>query len=76
MKKPLLFLMAVAFIPIHLWAQTVDFKGITPEQIPAGTKVIPKYAFQNRIDLVEVTIPEGVEVIEEDAFNDDDDDNE
>ena len=69
MKKLLLFLMAVAFIPIHLWAQTVDFKGITPEQIPAGTKVIPKYAFQNRIDLVEVTIPEGVEVIEEDAFN-------
>jgi hypothetical protein len=68
MKKLLLFLMAVAFVPIHLWAQTVDFESITPEQIPAGTKVIPKYAFQNRIDLVEVTIPEGVEVIEEDAF--------
>lgn len=68
MKKLLLFLMAVAFIPIHLWAQTADYSGITPEQLPAGTKVIPEFAFQNRTDLVEVTIPEGVEIIEAQAF--------
>lgn len=30
--------------------------------------MIPKYAFRNRTDLVEVTIPEGVVVIEEYAF--------
>ena len=59
MKKLLLFLMAVAFVPIHLWAQTINFESITPEQIPAGTKVIPKNAFSSRDDLVEVTIPEG-----------------
>ena len=46
----------------------IDYEGITPEQLPAGTKIIPKYAFQKRTDLVEVTIPEGVEVIEGDAF--------
>jgi len=68
MKKPLLFLMAVAFVPIHLWAQTINFESITPEQIPVGTKVIPKYAFTNRDDLFEAVIPEGVEIIEPDAF--------
>lgn len=69
MKKILLFLMAIAFAPIHLWAQTVDFESITPEQIPVGTKVIPKYAFSSRDDLVEISIPEGVEVIEASAFS-------
>ncbi len=50
-------------------AQVANYKNITPDELPAGTKIIPKNAFQGRDDLVEVTIPEGVEIIEEFAFN-------
>ena len=71
MKKitlPILLLLLASWIA-PTWAQNqIDYEGITPEQLPAGTKIIPKYAFQKRTDLVEVTIPEGVEVIEGDAF--------
>ena len=49
-------------------AQVIDYHSITPSELPAGTKVIPKWAFQNREDLVEVIIPEGVEVLAPDAF--------
>ena len=71
MKKftpPILLLFMASWIA-PAWAQTqIKYQDITPEQLPAGTKVIPQYAFEYREDLVEVTIPEGVEVIEPDAF--------
>ena len=63
----MLLLSTVFALP--LWAQKVNHKDITPEQLPAGTKVIPKYAFSNREEFVEIIIPEGVEIIEEGAFS-------
>ncbi len=72
MKKftpPILLLFMASWIA-PAWAQTqIKYQDITPEQLPAGTKVIPQYAFGNREDLVEVTIPEGVEVLAPDAFS-------
>ena len=70
MRKTTLLLLLLTGWVSAAWAQTqVNYENITPEQLPAGTKVIPKMAFRNRTDLVEVTIPEGVVVIEEDAFS-------
>jgi len=70
MRKTTLLLLLLTGWMSAAWAQTqVNYENITPEQLPAGTKVIPKMAFRNRTDLVEVTIPEGVVVIEENAFS-------
>ena len=69
MKRTTFLLLLLTCWVSAAWAQTqVNYENITPEQLPAGTKVIPKMAFRNRTDLVEVTIPEGVIVIEEYAF--------
>ena len=68
MKRLLLFMMVFPIASVHLLAQDIDFESITPEQLPAGTKVIPKGAFAGRVDLIDVVIPEGVEVIEPGAF--------
>ena len=67
--KKLLLLWAMAILPSVSTGQTIDYKSIMPEEIPAGTKVIPKNAFSNRQDLLIATIPEGVEIIEAGAFS-------
>ena len=69
MRKTTFLLLLLTFCASSTWAQTVDYANITPEQLPAGTKVIPAKAFRSRNDLVEVTIPEGVEIIEANAFS-------
>lgn len=70
MRKKCIYLLLLSTVfALPLWAQKVNYKDITPEQLPVGTKVIPKYVFSNREDLVEVVIPEGVEIIEEGAFS-------
>ena len=66
MKDIAILLLLSLALPV--WAQTTDYGNMDPSQLPAGTKIIPANAFQNRSDLVEVVIPEGVEVIEEFAF--------